>query len=169
MSGCYRPQTAELDQYLALLDQQQVIRSDPRVDGFIALYNGLATIPVAESAEKIYGESLFFNDTLVTLHSREILIAYLETTQQQLHSINVQVLQTFGDQENVFVQWKMTTEFQVLGKTRLVNSAGISHLRFDEAGKIILHQDFWDSRQGLFEHIPILGGILQWITEKFHS
>jgi hypothetical protein len=39
----------------------------------------------------------------------------------------------------------------------------MSHLRFNNEGKIILHQDYWDSMQGFYQHIPIIGGVLQWI------
>lgn len=37
----------------------------------------------------------------------------------------------------------------------------MTHIRFDSEGKVILHQDFWDSTGGLFEHVPALGWMLR--------
>ena len=43
---------------------------------------------------------------------------------------------------------------------------GISHLRFDTEGKIILHKDFWDAAGGLYEDLPVLGGGMRWIKSR---
>ena len=37
----------------------------------------------------------------------------------------------------------------------------MSHIRFGADGKVVLHQDFWDSSGGLFEHVPGLGWMLR--------
>jgi hypothetical protein len=34
-------------------------------------------------------------------------------------------------------------------------------IRFDREGRVILHQDFWDSAQGVWDHVPVLGIGLQ--------
>ena len=40
------------------------------------------------------------------------------------------------------------------------------HLRFNDAGQVVLHQDFWDSSQGFFEHVPILGAMIRWVRNR---
>lgn len=35
------------------------------------------------------------------------------------------------------------------------------HVRFDAAGQVVLHQDFWDSAGGLFKQVPALGWMLR--------
>jgi hypothetical protein len=39
-------------------------------------------------------------------------------------------------------------------------------LRFDKQGRVVLHQDFWDSSAGFYEHLPVLGGVMRWIKSK---
>lgn len=39
----------------------------------------------------------------------------------------------------------------------------MTHLRFDAAGRIIVHQDFWDSAEGLYRHFPLIGWLLRQI------
>jgi hypothetical protein len=50
-----------------------------------------------------------------------------------------------------------------MGQAIDIQSIGISHLRFNANNKIILHQDYWDSMQGFYQHLPIIGGVLRWI------
>ncbi|WP_158083140.1 nuclear transport factor 2 family protein [Methyloprofundus sedimenti] len=141
---------------------------DPRVANFADLYNHLNHNHVANQVTKTYAESLYFNDTLVTIDNREELIKYLEQTQQEVESMSLEVIQVFSKDEDVFVQWKMQTEFTIMGKHSNVNSIGISHLRFNEEGKIILHQDYWDSTNGFFQHIPVIGGLILWVKNRLH-
>ena len=43
---------------------------------------------------------------------------------------------------------------------------GMSHLRFNREGLVQLHQDYWDSTAGLFEHIPLLGAAIGMIKRR---
>lgn len=169
LNGCYPKESNSIDQYLALSPQQPGAGMDKRIRNFVELYNHLENNAVDVDTEKTYAEFLYFNDTLVTLHTRKELIEYLENTQKQLESMSLEVLNVLENGEDVFVRWKMETKFEVMGNHSDVQSLGISHLRFDPNGKIILHQDYWDSTNGFFQHIPILGGILQWIKTRLHS
>lgn len=33
----------------------------------------------------------------------------------------------------------------------------MSHLRFDAAGKVCYHRDYWDTGEELYEKLPLLG------------
>jgi len=169
LGGCYSNQPSSIDQYLALTRPRPDAGIDKRIEKFVHLYNDLENNRVAADTETTYAESLYFNDTLVTLHTREELIQYLEDTQKQLESIDLTVLNVLENGDDIFVQWKMSIQFGVLGKHSDVQSLGISHLRFDPEGKIVLHQDYWDSTSGFFQHIPLLGGILQWLKKRLQS
>ncbi len=168
MMGCSSTKTSTMDQYLQLIETKQETEMDTRVVNFADLYNHLDHNDVATQATKTYAESLYFNDTLVTIDNREELIKYLEQTQQGVESMSLEVIKVFEKDEDVLVQWKMQTEFTIMGKHSNVNSIGISHLRFDEEGKIILHQDYWDSTNGFFQHIPVIGGLISWVKNRLH-
>lgn len=38
---------------------------------------------------------------------------------------------------------------------------GATHLRFDDAGLIIYHRDYWDAAEELYEKLPLLGGLMR--------
>ena len=49
---------------------------------------------------------------------------------------------------------------------KVARSVGISHLRFDGDGKIVLHRDYWDAAGGLYEYLPVVGGLIRWIKGR---
>ena len=56
-----------------------------------------------------------------------------------------------------------------MGQDIDIQSIGISHLRFNADNKIIVHQDYWDSMQGFYQHLPIIGGVLRWIKNGLYN
>ena len=168
LNGCGTNKSNAYEHYLTLLPPQPGSEIDQRIDNFIKLYNHLEKNSVARETKNTYAESIYFNDTLVTINNRQELIKYLEQTQQQIQSLSFSVLNVFEKDNDLLVQWKMRTEFEILGQQSDIETIGISHLRFDQHGKITLHQDYWDSTHGFFQHIPMIGGILQWIKNGLH-
>ena len=168
LTACSSNKSNTINQYLELIATDQETEMDTRVVNFADLYNNLDHNNVASEATKTYAESLYFNDTLVTIENRKELIEYLQQTQQQVESMSLEVINVFAKDDDVFVQWKMQTLFTIMGKRSNVKSIGISHLRFDEDGKIILHQDYWDSTNGFFQHIPVIGGLISWVKNRLH-
>jgi hypothetical protein len=149
--------------YLTLAPADPKVEANANIQAFVNLYNQLETINLADNVTKAYAEKLYFNDTVVTLHDRQALQKYLQHTQEALDSMQFEVLDTYEKNNDVLVRWSMRTQFTILGQQRDVHSIGISHLRFDSDGKIIVHQDYWDSTQGFYQHIPIIGELLRWI------
>ncbi len=168
MTACSEKQPNSMDQYLDLISIEQERAVDARVQNFSDLYNNLDHNDVRTAALKTYAETLYFNDTLVTIDNRDELIAYLQQTQHQVEAMSLEVLNVLEKNQDIFVYWKMHTQFSILGKRSQVDSLGISHLRFDHEGKIILHQDYWDSTNGFFQHIPIIGGLILWVKNRLH-
>ncbi|GAB4266892.1 MAG: hypothetical protein Kow0065_17640 [Methylomicrobium sp.] len=169
LAGCSHVDPNPMREYLTLAPAQKKAEHSPKVTRFVELYDNLDTVSVRPAVEKTYAEYLYFNDTLVTLHDREALIRYMQGTQQSVDDIGVDILSVIEQGDDVFVRWSMRTRFTVLGQDKEVTTIGFSHLRFDDRGLIVLHQDYWDSAQGLFLHIPIIGGFLQWLKNGLHD
>lgn len=139
--------------------------SDQAVARFIALYSPIDAEHIQTHLEEVYARDLYFNDTLVTIYQRDRLEAHLLKTAERLDYMSLDIQSRWQDGENVFLLWFMETRFSILGSERDVRTIGISQLRFNEQGKVVFHQDFWDSSQGLDQQLPIIGGISRWLRE----
>jgi hypothetical protein len=45
----------------------------------------------------------------------------------------------------------------------------MTHLRFDESGRVVLHQDFWDSAAGLYRNLPVVGYVLKLVDARMNG
>ena len=105
---------------------------------------------------EVYAEDAFFNDTLKTLRGAAAIEAYLLETADTLKSSEVRFTDLARSGDNYYLRWEMTYESKVLNKGKDIRTIGMTHLRFNPEGKVIVHQDFWDSTRGVFEHVPIV-------------
>ncbi|MEE4250596.1 MAG: nuclear transport factor 2 family protein [Alcanivoracaceae bacterium] len=151
----------------ALLRYPGTAVSGPEVaDRFNSLYADLKGPDLAERIDEVYAEQIFFGDTLHTYHDRDELRSYLILTAKRVDTIEVDVRHVVVDGHDVWLNWRMATSAKALGKRMNAETIGMTHLRFDEQGKVVLHQDYWDSSEGVLIHIPIIGGLVRWTRNK---
>ena len=127
------------------------------LESFRESYSDLTQADLGKRIENLYAERLYFNDTVHTFHTRDELRDYLVRTGEGLEESSVEIRQVVQDEEDVFVRWTMEFRTRVAGKKIHSHSIGITQLRFDEQGRIVFHQDFWDSGSALYAHLPFVG------------
>jgi SnoaL-like protein len=143
--------------------QDAVLPDDEILSRFINFYNPLDQDHIANDMDQIYAEDLYFNDTLVTLLERNALQEHLLATAERLSHMSLRPVNVIRDDNQVYLVWVMEARFSLLGRERLSRTIGISQLRFNSNGKVFFHQDFWDSSQGLDQHLPVLGPMTRWL------
>ncbi len=130
---------------------------DSGIAKFAEAYADLTHADLAERMENLYAEQLFFNDTLHSFDTRAELVAYLARTGSGLDESEVEIHQVLRDGNDVFVRWTMEFRTRAAGRDIHSHSIGMTHLRFDTEGRVVLHQDFWDSGHALYAHLPFVG------------
>ncbi|MCB1065847.1 MAG: hypothetical protein KDN20_23380 [Verrucomicrobiae bacterium] len=132
-----------------------------------ALLGELTVENVKGKASQVYAEETFFNDTLKTLRSGDAIEAYLIETAEMLDSGSVEYLDTVRSSDgSYYVRWEMVYRGKKLAGGEPIRTIGISQLKFNEEGRVVLHQDFWDSTRGIFEQIPVLGSQIRFIKKR---
>lgn len=131
------------------------------LDRFRRFFADFSPTKVTRLIDDTYAEDVWFNDTLKTVRGRSALREYLAHSAAAVQSCRVQVHEVIPNGSgDYYVRWSMTIRFKRFKTDRDTHTIGMSHIRFDPAGRVVLHQDYWDSTQGLFEHIPVLGWLI---------
>lgn len=134
---------------------------DGGVASFRATFSDLKVEDFASRVKDLYAESFYFNDTIHSFSQRDELVDYLRATSDRLDSSRVEIQQVVTDGADVFVRWSMQFSTRVAGRRVVSDSIGMSHLRFDGEGRIVLHQDYWDSGNALYAHLPVVGFLVR--------
>lgn len=149
-------------------DQASAVSTVPEesLNNFIQLFSDLHTDQLQARVEKVYADDLYFNDTLNTIERRSELLKYLKHTADNLDEYQFTVSDIAQSKDNVYIRWVMDVKFTAAGKDIRSRSVGMSHLKFNDQGQVILHQDFWDSVEGIYQHLPYVGYLFRKVRDK---
>ena len=121
-----------------------------------------------ENLRATYADNIYFNDTFATLNGIDELVKYLGNTVNMMEGAQVSVLDVAKSDSDYYVRWEMDMEFYAKSKKIKSKSIGVSQLRFNAEGKIIYHQDYWDSANAFYQHLPIVGGLVKRVRDGMH-
>lgn len=124
---------------------------------------------VRENTAKVYAADAYLNDTLVTHHGPEEIMAYFHSTADTMTSYQVTIDDTASAGAEHYVRWTMVFSAPKLNGGKPVESVGMSHIRLGPDGKVLMHQDFWDSGTNIYGQIPALGGVIETIRRRFEK
>ncbi|MCC5866064.1 MAG: nuclear transport factor 2 family protein [Wenzhouxiangella sp.] len=162
-AGCMARGDKRMDDSLERY-RQALVDFPGHVDGierglerFARAYADLTAPEISQLMAELYAERLFFNDTIHTFEDRDSLAGYMGKTGASLDSSVISIDQIIRDQDDVFVRWTMEFKTRAAGRDIHSRSIGVSHLRFNADGEVVLHQDFWDSGHALYAHLPLVG------------
>ena len=71
--------------------------------------------------------------------------------------------------EQCFLTWEFRFQFRnyQIGTEQVI--LGASHLVFDAHGLVVLHRDYWDAAEELYEKLPLVGGLMRWLKRRANS
>lgn len=142
---------------------------DRGLERFEAVYSDLTRPDIEERIADVYAPRIYFNDTLKTFEDGAALARYMGRTGRSLDHSEVRIDGVIRDAEDVFVRWTMHFSTRAMGRPVESESIGMTHLRFDQSGHIVLHQDFWDPAAGLYRNLPVIGYGLSVVDRQLSS
>ncbi len=65
-----------------------------------------------------------------------------------------------------FLTWEFHFAFLRFKQGQAQCILGSTHLVLNAAGGIILHRDYWDAAEELYEKLPLLGSVMRWLKRR---
>ena len=125
----------------------------------VAFYEHLSLEGLAQLGA-VYAPDAHFKDPFNEVVGHAAILAIFEHMFVQVDAPRFVVLESLGQGEQAFLTW----EFRFRMK-RLVSGEqcirGATHVRFDAQGRVVLHRDYWDAAEELYEKLPLLGGFMR--------
>lgn len=102
-----------------------------------------------------------FNDVVGTAAIRRIFEHMFDTVDAPRFVVTERIEQ--GAQ--AMLGW----DFHFLLRGRPVVVHGVTHLRFDAGGRVLLHRDYWDAAEELYEKLPLLGALMRALRRRLSA
>lgn len=151
----------------SLKNENTVILSPAQrlVENFKTLYREMNAKDLKRSLLKeVYAEEMSFHDSFHNIQGREHFIAYCETLYENLRRCDFEFHEQWLSEGQAMLTWTMIYEHPRLNRGKAIRVEGATHIRFDE--QVYFHQDFCDGGALLYEHVPVLGSVIQQLKKR---
>ena len=136
----------------------------PRVDALIVFFETLTPQGVAGMGE-FYAPDSYFKDPFNAVHGLPAIQQIFQHMFVALDKPRFVVTGQVVQGSECFLTWDF--EFHFKGRTGpLQTIRGSSHLKFDAAGRVNYHRDYWDAAEELYEKLPVLGSLMRWLKKR---
>jgi hypothetical protein len=169
LAGCSSGPTDFTKEYQEALAARPGVSMSPQsaraaVGGFAGLYGDLSVPNVTANVRQVYAPEAWFNDTIATEVGIDAIEKYLLKTAEGAEKVSARINDVAVSGSDCYVRWTMEIRTKNLAGGQPIVTEGISQLRFDGQGRVILHQDFWNPATGIYQHLPLLGPAIRFVN-----
>lgn len=138
------------------------------MDALLTMYENLDAENI-ETVRSLYRHDVKFRDPAHEIHGIEELISYFSSLYREVTTITFSFDDPLVVDSSSYIQWTMTFTHNRLAKKRPISVEGITYVEFDHEGKIFYHRDFFDLGAMIYEHVPLLGRLIQFLKKRLRQ
>jgi len=131
---------------------------------FVSLYTTYTEDNIRRHARDLYAPNAYYRDSFTEIQGVENIEAYLIQGTHIMQDLTFDLQDVAVHGGNYYFRW-ITRFSQKRKKNEVTHLPGMSHVRFNQEGKIIFHQDFWDAGV-IYERLPIVGFFIRWLKKR---
>jgi limonene-1,2-epoxide hydrolase len=98
-----------------------------------------------------YHDDIVFHDSIQRIEGKEDFIALCNRLTDRCEQLQMDILSTAQNEDEIFFEWKMTMMFKKFPSTPMF---GCTKLTFGEDNRIIMQRDYYDLWGDIFNGIP---------------
>ena len=138
--------------------------SDAAVQRIVALFEQLSLQDLPRLAE-IYTPDARFKDPFNEVQGVAAIQGIFEHMFAALESPRFIIRDTVVQGEQCVLLWDFSFRMKRFNR-EAQRIRGASHLKLAADGRILLHRDYWDAAEELYEKLPVLGVLMRWLKGR---
>ena len=138
--------------------------ADARIDRLVRYFESLAPVDL-DRLDEIYSADAAFKDPFNEVRGVAAIRPIFEHMFRTLRTPRFVVREAIGQGDQCCLTWDFLFVAPGMGE-REQCVRGATHVRFDAAGRVCLHRDYWDAAEELYEKLPLLGALMRWLKRR---
>lgn len=135
------------------------------VDRIVEVFESLTPAAVAQ-LDAIYTEHAHFKDPFNDICGLAAIQGVFQHMFAALIGPRFVVTQRVVDGAHCFLVWEFHFRFRRFRSEVDQCIHGSSHLLLTPDGRILEHRDYWDAAEELYEKLPLIGPLMQWLRQR---
>ena len=130
------------------------------LDDLIEFFEQLTPSSVARFPE-FYGADAWFKDPFNEVQGVAAIQRIFSHMFTQVGAPRFIVTGKVADADGALLIWEFHCLIRVWGRERPQVMRGVSHLKFDNQGRVNYHRDYWDAAEELYMKLPLVGTLMR--------
>ena len=143
-----------------------VAPADERIQALMDLFQNYTPEELKTRTPQVYADDIWFRDGFREIRGGDALVDYLQHSASGLRDSRFEFAEPIRHGDDVYLRWVMHLNLKRDDAERWSRTLGMSHLRFDEDGRVIFQQDYWDPTDMLYYRIPGANWMIQQVRKK---
>ena len=140
---------------------------DSRVAQVILRFETLARQDVPK-LRQLYSDDASFKDPFNEVRGIAAIEAIFQHMFDSLDQPRFVIIDAIVQGDQCFLTWDFLFRMRRFSKDDQRIRGG-SHLRFAADGRIVMHRDYWDAAEELYEKLPLVGGLMRWLKRRANA
>ncbi|MCK9261033.1 MAG: nuclear transport factor 2 family protein [Azoarcus sp.] len=115
--------------------------------------------------DAFYAENARFKDPFNDVTGLKAITRIFEHMFDTVESPRFMITDIVAEGRQAMLAW----DFHLSLRGSPVVIRGVSHLSFDEAGRVNVHRDYWDAAEELYARLPVLGALMRLLRRKLSA
>jgi len=115
---------------------------------------------------ELYAPGAYFKDPFNEVRGLPAIRQVFEHMYASLEQPRFAVTGCLVDGSECFLTWDFHFHFKRFDTGAPQTVRGGSHLKFNAAGLLDFHRDYWDAAEELYEKLPLLGRLMRWLRQR---
>jgi len=133
------------------------------VSHFKKIYQKFGNLTL-DDLNKVYTQDIQFHDPVHHIDSIFKLKQYFEHSSSNLIACKFEFDSELVGENNAYLTWDMHVKHKKINNGEEVKVRGMTEIRFTQ--KIFYHEDSYDVGAMVYQHIPLMGGLIKTINKR---
>lgn len=135
----------------------------PKAAAYAAYFERMAPGNLGELRD-LCADDVRFRDPFNDVRGKDQIVRIFSKMFEDVAEPTFEVVDNALSGSNSYVRW--TLRFKSKKNGNPFSIEGVTEVHFDQSGKVAAHLDHWDAASQLYEHVPLLGGVLRIIRRR---
>jgi steroid Delta-isomerase len=122
-------------------------------------YETLSAHSLQKELAHIYAPDADFKDPFNEVRGLPAIEAIFQHMFRKVKNPRFVVTMQVQQGREAFLTWDFLLHFA--GREQCIR--GASHIRFNDAGMVVMHRDYWDAAEELYEKLPLVGKLMRFL------
>lgn len=122
---------------------------------FVDFYADYSVKAIQEGIREVYAEEAWFGDPFHIVEGIDELEHYFVVMAEPVDECTFTIDSIQRSGSDYFARWTMMLKSKA-AKGETIKTIGLSHVRFNEEGKVVFQQDYWDT-SAMLDRLPVVG------------